>query len=268
VPSSLNIFVAFAAGLISFLSPCVLPLVPAYIGYLSGPAVMSAASTAGGGRREAAMTMTASSARWKVFAHSALFVLGFTIIFVVVIGGLAGTFSDLLREHKRAVQYVMGVMLVIFGLFMLHMVNIPLLNYTRRADTAMRSTAGNLGYLRSLLIGMGFAIGWTPCIGPTLGLMFTLAMNNSQAEAFPLFLSYSLGLGIPFLLAGFAMGQISSGLKKLTRRTYSLKIGAWKVVDQVDIVSLVSGVLLVVVGIMVFTNSLTIINQYFPTFGI
>jgi cytochrome c-type biogenesis protein len=184
-----------------------------------------------------------------------------------VIGGLAGQLSELLRENRLIVQKIMGVLLVVFGLFMLHVVNIPVLNYTRRADTAMRSM-GSPGYLRSLLIGMGFAIGWTPCIGPTLGLMFNLALNNDQAAAFPLFLAYSLGLGIPFLAAGFAMGQISSGLKKLTRRTYSLRLGNWKAVDQVDVVSLVSGTLLIVVGVLVFSNALTLLNQYFPTFGI
>src|SRR5438552_14024371 len=161
--STLNIFVAFAAGLVSFLSPCVLPLVPAYIGYLSGPAVMSAAGAgagmgAGSARRSggAAVAMSASAARWRVLAHSALFVLGFTVIFVVVIGGLAGQLSDLLRENRLIVEKIMGVLLVVFGLFMLHVVNIPFLNYTRRADTAMRSL-GSPGYLRSLLIGMGFA---------------------------------------------------------------------------------------------------------------
>src|SRR5436305_8224733 len=145
--SSLNIFVAFFAGLVSFLSPCVLPLVPAYIGYLSGPAVMTAASSSRAGGETA--TMQLSTARWRVFAHSALFVLGFTIIFVVVIGGLAGQLSDLLRENRLVVQKIMGVLLVVFGLFMLHVVNIPFLNYTRCADTAMRSI-GSSGYLRPL----------------------------------------------------------------------------------------------------------------------
>src|SRR5207248_6975147 len=136
--SSLNIFVAFIAGLVSFLSPCVLPLVPAYIGYLSGPAAMSAVSASRAG--DGTATMAVSAARWKVMAHSALFVLGFTVIFVVVIGGLAGQLSDWLQVNKRPVQYIMGGLLVVFGLFMLRVVNIPLLNYTRRADTAMRTT--------------------------------------------------------------------------------------------------------------------------------
>src|SRR5438552_11347778 len=202
--SSLNIFVAFAAGLVSFLSPCVLPLVPVYIGYLSGPAAMSAGRVGPQGQAGAA-TMSVSAARWRVLGHSALFVLGFTIIFVVVIGKLAGVLTGLLWDHKLEVQRLMGVVLVIFGLFMLHVINIPFLNYTRRADTMLRPST-NLGYLRSLFIGMGFAIGWTPCIGPTLTLMFGIVSNNDEAAAFPLFLAYSLGLGIPFLVAGLAMG--------------------------------------------------------------
>jgi cytochrome c-type biogenesis protein len=259
--SSLNLFVAFIAGLVSFLSPCVLPLVPVYIGYLSGPAVMGAVAGAGSG---GTVAMSASAARWRVMLHALLFVVGFSLIFVVVIGGLAGALSDVLREHRRLVQYIMGAMLIVFGLHMLSIINISFLNYTRRLDVR---PADNLGYLRSFLIGMGFGIGWTPCIGPTLGLMFTLALNNQQAEAFPLFLAYSLGLGIPFLLAGLAMGQISGALKKLTRRTYSLKIGGWTAVDHVNIISIVSGLLLIVVGLLVFTNTMTILNQIAPDFG-
>ena len=132
----------------------------------------------------------------------------------------------------------------------------------------LRPSNNNMGYFRSLLIGMGFAIGWTPCVGPTLGLMFGLALNNEQVEAFPLFLAYSLGLGIPFLIAGMAMGQISSGLKKLTRRSYSLQFGSWKVIDRVDIVSLISGVLLIFVGVLIFQNWMTLLNQLAPNFSL
>src|SRR4051812_24959569 len=115
--TSPDIFVAFIAGLLSFLSPCVFPLVPAYIGYLGGPTVMGAmsgASTMGG-----TATVSSSTARWTAVLHTFMFVIGFTLIFVVVIGGLAGQLSDLLVQNRRVIQYVMGGLLVIFGLHML-----------------------------------------------------------------------------------------------------------------------------------------------------
>jgi cytochrome c-type biogenesis protein len=255
--STPNIFIAFLAGLISFLSPCVFPLVPAYIGYLGGPTVMGAMS--GASAMGGTTTVSASSARWTAVLHTLLFVLGFTIIFVVVIGGLAGQLSELLTQNRRVIQYIMGTILVIFGLHMLTLIHIPFLDYTRRLDVR---PADNLGYLRSLLVGMGFAIGWTPCIGPTLSIMLTMVLNNRQADAFPLFLSYSLGLGIPFLLAALAIGQISAGMKKLTRRSVTFKLGNWTVLDHANVVSIFSGALLLVMGYLVFTNSLTILNQF------
>ena len=98
--------------------------------------------------------------------------------------------------------------------------------------------------------------------------MFGIVSNNGEAAAFPLFLAYSLGLGIPFLVAGLAMGQVSAGLKKLTRRSYSFQLGSWKVVDRVDIISLVSGLLLIVVGVLIFQNWMTLLNQLAPNFSL
>ncbi len=245
------LYVAFLAGLLSFLSPCVLPLVPAYIGYLGGAAVPVARGTAMSGEA----TMSQTTARWIVLANALLFVLGFTLVFALI-GNLAGALSSLLAEHRREIQYVAGGMLVIFGLHMVGLIRIQFLDYTRRLD--VRPTA-KLGYLRSFLIGLGFGVGWTPCIGPTLGLIFTLALNGNQADAFLPFVAYSVGLGIPFIATALAMGRISTALKRLTRRSFSFKLGGWKVVDQVNIVSLVSGVLLILMGALIFTNSLTIL---------
>lgn len=266
-----SLLIALLAGIVSFLSPCVLPLVPAYIGYMSGSALGVARGGVAGGNMAAATARTgaagwpAISARWIVMLHALLFVLGLTVVFVVVIGGLAGTFSYLLREKKLILQQVMGVLLVVFGLHTVGLINIPFLNYTRRLDIR---PAENLGYLRSFLIGAGFAIGWTPCVGPTLGAIFTLALNDQEGQAFLPALVYSAGLGIPFLLTAMAMGRISAGLKRLTRRTYSLRIGRWSPVDRVDVISLASGLLLVVMGLLVFTNSLTILTTIAPNFGI
>ena len=245
-----SLFVALAAGLLSFLSPCVLPLVPAYIGYLSGPAVAGAriASTSGG-----TATISTATARWVAVSHALAFVLGFSFVFVAVIGGMAGVLSEVLQNNKLILQQIMGILLIIFGIHTLGLLRIQFLDYTRRLDVR---PAGNTGYLKSLLIGMGFGFGWTPCVGPTLGLILTLSVNGQQAEAFLPGLAYSIGLGIPFLLTALAMGSISSFLKRITRRTYSLKIGQWQAIDQVNIISVISGLLLIVMGILVATNSL------------
>lgn len=257
-----SLFIALAAGLLSFLSPCVLPLVPAYIGYLSGPAVAGArAASASGGTA----TMSTATARWVALSHALVFVLGFTLVFVVVIGGMAGVLSEVLQRNKTILQQIMGILLIIFGIHTLGLIRISFLDYTRRLD--VRPT-GNVSHLKSFLIGIGFGFGWTPCVGPTLGLIFTLAVNGQQAEAFLPGLSYSLGLGIPFMLTALAMGSISSALKRLTRRTYSLQLGSWKVMDQVNIISIISGILLIVMGLLVATNSLAILAGFGAAFDL
>ncbi len=274
--SNLNIFIAFFAGLVSFLSPCVLPLVPAYIGYMSGSAVSLAggAKASMGARVSAGVRVSGVNVstavadpppKWAVVSHALVFVLGFTLVFVVVIGGLAGALSYALQDNKRILQQVMGIVLLVLGLHMMGILKIPFLNYDTRRFS--RPT-GNIGYLQSFLIGTGFALGWTPCVGPVLTGIFTLSLNGKQLEALPLFLAYSLGLGVPFILTALAMGQVSTALKKLTRRTFSLQIGGWQVLDHVNVVSLVSGGLLIMMGLLVFTNTLTILAPAVNWFNI
>ena len=250
---SVNLIWAFIAGLASFLSPCVLPLVPAYIGYMGGSTVMAAraAATVGGDS-----TVATSTARWVAVSHAVVFVLGLTLVLVLAFGGLTLALRMLFFESRIVLQWIAGVVLIILGIHMLGVINLPFLNYTRRLD--LRPTS-NLGYLRSFAIGVGFALGWTPCVGPILGGITAIALTGNTLQAFPLFIAYSLGLGVPFILAAMAMGQIASVLKKLTRRAYSLKIGNWKVIDQVNIVSLVSGALLVIMGVLIFTGTLAIL---------
>lgn len=300
-----ELYIAFLAGLLSFLSPCVLPLVPAYIGYLGGSAVrtlpaqskprpaaamstVSATAPAGpmevGSEtrpraqrptpeaRAAAQAQSSAAARWVVLTHAVVFVLAFTMVFAII-GGLIGSTRDLLLSenplfhlsNRRLLQYVMGALLVVFGLHMIGLINIPWLNYERRLGDKLRPGA-NLSYVRSFLIGLGFGIGWTPCIGPTLGLIFTMAINGNQGAAVLPFLAYSIGLGVPFILTALAMGRISGFLKKLTRRSYSLQLGSWKAIDRVNIVSLISGLLLFVMGVLIFFDLLTILAP--PVAGI
>jgi len=209
--------------------------------------------------------MQAASSRWLVMVHAVVFVLGFTLVFAII-GGLVGSLRDVLLgenpwfgiSNRRILEYVMGLLLVVFGLHMIGLINIPWLNYERRLGDKLRPST-NLSYIRSFLIGLGFGLGWTPCIGPTLSLIFTMSLGGKQSEAILPFLAYSIGLGIPFLLTALAMGRISAFLKRLARKSYSVRIGNWKAIDRVNIVSLVSGGLLLIMGILIFFNLVTLI---------
>jgi len=259
--STPDLFLAFIAGLLSFFSPCVFPLVPVYLGYLSGPAVMAARTAAATGGTAA---MSTSTARWIVLGHALMFMLGFTFVFGAILGGMASFMKVFFFDNRHIINWVMGILLIIFGLQTLTILRIPFLDYTKRLDLR---PSQNLGYLRSLIIGIAFAIGWTPCTSYQLGLIFTLATNN-PGQAFIPFLVYSLGFGLPFLLAALALGQVSAGLKRITRRSYFFKIGNWTIIERVNIISLISGVVLVFMGILVLTNALAFLSTITPPINI
>ena len=252
-----DLLLSFAAGVLSFLSPCVFPLVPVYLGYLSGPAVVAARAAAASG---ATAAMSISTARWVVLGHAVMFMLGFTFIFGAVFGSLAGFLTEFFFKNKDIINRVMGTMLIIFGMHSVGLIRIGFLDYTRRLELR---PSQNLGYLRSLIIGIGFAIGWTPCTSIQLGLIFTLARDDPGGAFIP-FVIYSLGFGLPFLLAALALGQISAGLKRITRRGYSLKLGNWQIIREVNIISLVSGIMLILMGVLVLTDALYFLSTITP----
>jgi cytochrome c-type biogenesis protein len=317
---SLTLPLAFVAGLLSFASPCVLPLVPAYVGYLGGTAVI------GGGQ------VDVRGETWRTFSHSLFFVLGFMAIFVLL--GASATFvGQLLLDYSVLLQRVGGVLLVIFGMRMmavgwgrqrwigaavvvglatlllsnslplerleegLVMVAVVLagagfiqpvqiglaglagvLNYLSSYDALVPNLVASVlvslmavflnrsdlfyaekkielrqtnqsGYLRSLLFGVVFAAGWTPCVGPILaGILILAGTLGTVGQGVMMLVVYSLGLGIPFLLVGLAFGPLSAWLRKMNR--------------YLGVVSIVSGVLLVLMGILIFTDSLGFLAQY------
>jgi cytochrome c-type biogenesis protein len=236
-----NIWVAIWAGMLSFLSPCVLPLVPSYLGYMSGASVQKG---------------TVQAPRLVILFHALIFVLGFTLIFVMIFGLGAELLRNLFGYNWRTViQWVGGIMMIIFGLHFLGIFNLPWLDMTKRLDVRPDP---RLGYLRSFIIGVGFAIGWTPCIGPFLGLLLSM---TGQAQAIPLFIAYSLGLGVPFIIAALSMGQLTVWLRKITRRTFDLKIGGRVLLHDLNVISMVSGVLLIFMGILLISNRVTWLNQ-------
>jgi cytochrome c-type biogenesis protein len=241
---------AFAAGVISFLSPCVLPLVPAYVAHLTG---VSSAPEATAGRRE---TMT----------HALAFVAGFGLVFTAI-GASAGLAGSLLIDQLPTLEKIAGVFLIILGLNLMGVLRLPWLYrtyqlgsgtfgtpaYAGAAVTATatletRSTA--LSYARSIGLGSAFAVSWTPCIGPVLGTIIGLAATSSTVhQGAYLLLAYSAGLGLPFLIAGFALGRVTETLRRFHRFLPALEVG--------------TGALIVVVGILVFLNEFTSLNRYF-----
>ena len=263
---------AFAAGLLSFLSPCVLPLVPGYLAHLTG--------TAASAQRPECVS------RRRMVTHAATFVAGFTAVFVTLgasaglIGSLAsGDNSYFIRDHQRLLAEIGGVFLIVMGLNVIGVIRIPLLYRTYTLETATArvpasagvagggaavltmgggqrrgaappSWIGGLDYAKSFGVGSAFAIGWTPCIGPVLGAILTWsAQSASVAKGTYLLLVYSLGLGVPFIITGLAVVPITSSLRRVR--------------GLMPAVEIATGVLVIFVGILLFTGNLAMFNTYF-----
>ena len=234
--SNISLGLAFLAGLASFLSPCVFSLVPAYIGYLGGRAA--------GGENNA-------SNRWITFTHGVAFVLGFSVVFVLL-GVAAAAAGHFLYDLRYWLAKIGGLVVIIFGLHMIGVFRIPFLEYDTRVTTAPDR---KLGYLSSALMGVFFSAGWSPCVGPVLGAILTLALNGgSIAHGASLLTSYSAGLAIPFLVAALGIGWVSATLRKYG-----------KVMRYVEIAM---GVVLVIVGAMLLTGIFGLIAQRTQVFWI
>lgn len=234
--SGISLFLALSAGVLSFASPCVLPLVPAYLGYLGGQVV-----TAEGGILP----------RWTIFLHGLFFVLGFSAIFVAL-GAAASGIGQLLYAYRPVLMKVGGVVIVVFGLHTLGVLKIPFLYYDTRHHYRHRP---ELGYFSSALMGFFFGAGWSPCVGATLGAVLTLALSEATVGRGALLLfGYSMGLGIPFLLMALGIGR-AVGILRRARRA-------------MRVVTIVSGLFLIVLGVMVFTNSLSWLAQWAPLFDV
>lgn len=236
--SQITLGLAFLAGLASFLSPCVFSLVPAYVGYLSG----RAAGGEGSG-----------SNRWVTFTHGLAFVLGFGVVFVIL-GVAVSAAGGLLFDIRTYLAKIGGIVVIIFGLHMIGVFRIPFLEYDTRVNTAPDQ---KWGYLSSALLGIFFSAGWSPCVGPVLGTILTLAINGgSVALGARLLSAYSAGLAIPFLVAALGIGWVTTILRR-----YS------KVMRYVEIAM---GVVLVIVGVLLFAGVFELIARYgyYVNFGL
>lgn len=220
----ISFLVAFGAGLLSFLSPCVVPLLPVYLASLAGPEILET-----GTKRK----------RLSVFLHSLIFVVGFSLIFTLW-GVGAGLIGSVLSAYLGIVRQVAGVLLILFGLLMLATLKVPWLSYTKRLNLSLGTRRG---YLRSFLIGVIFPVAWIPCTSWVLaGILMLAGASTTSGQGAYLLAVYSLGLGLPFLAIGLAFDFLTPFLRKVNR--YS----AW--------IYLISGLLLIIVGILVLTNQL------------
>lgn len=221
------LLVAFVGGILSFLSPCVLPLVPSYLGFITGYTIEEM-----GNRRRSAMI------------HALLFVLGFSLIFIVL-GASATALGATLRVYREAVMRVAGVLIIFFGLYCLGVIKLGFLSQERRVHLDQKP----IGMLGSVLVGMAFGAGWSPCIGPILGGILTLASTqDGVGRGMALLASYSAGLAVPFLVAAWAVESFLDWFKAFRK--------------HIGMVQKVSGVLLIAVGLLIATGQFTRLAGY------
>lgn len=280
--AGVSIFVAFLAGLLSVASPCVLPLIPAYLGYLTDASLESATSPGQGNKRPAnsrtqpqpsigGMGMATSAVLPKTtttkqsspttlpssavattlvtpspFLHSLSFVSGFSLVFVTF-GVSLGIVGFFLRDQQDIILKVAGSLLIVLGLHLARVITIPWMQQEKRIEVG---AGQRISYTRSFLVGSAFSAGWSPCIGPTLGAILALAIaSGTVAQAGILLAAYSLGLAVPFLSMGLAFHSVKPLYIRIKRYT--------------GIVNYVSGALLIVIGILIFTDSLINLNSLF-----
>jgi cytochrome c-type biogenesis protein len=233
---NISISVAFIAGLASFLAPCVLPLVPAYLGYLSGYAVT----------KSDAPTL---SKRFFIAAHAVAFVIGFSLVFILL-GTAAGSLGRWLRGDWF--RYLGGLLIIFFGLALMELLHVPFLQNEARLQWRGKE---EWGFISSILIGMVFAAGWTPCVGPALSAILVLSADHATVgHGVVLLMAYSAGIGLPFILAGFLIDRLDGLLKRVAR--------------YLPTIQKIAGAVLVLVGIIVITDGFSAISLWLEQRGI
>lgn len=227
--NNVSLILAFAAGLVSFLSPCVLPLVPAYVGYFTGISVEES---------------TSREAKLNIFNKSLGFILGFSMIFIIM-GASITSLGQLLIKNQSIFRKAAGILIFIFGLHTSGIFKIKLLSHEKKFISFKR----NKGIGGSFFMGMAFAAGWTPCVGPILSSILLYASNmDTIGRGILLLTVYSLGLAVPFLLTALAVGNLSGKISRLPK--------------YLKIISIASGTLMMIMGILIFTNKIAILSGY------
>ncbi|MFC1557446.1 cytochrome c biogenesis CcdA family protein [candidate division KSB1 bacterium] len=234
----ISIIAAFSAGIISFISPCVLPLVPAYISFMSGISLEEL--TSGSTKR----------IRSEVVISSLVFILGFSIVFIML-GAAASSFGQFLLQKQVIIQKIAGAVIIVFGLHLTGVFRIKFLLYEKR----LHSQSKNVSLISTFFIGMAFAFGWSPCLGPILsGILGLAALEEHLYRGVMLLGFYSLGLGLPFFLTALATDRFFGYFDKIKRHMRKVEI--------------ISGIFLIVIGVAIMFDFFTIfaswINQIFP----
>ncbi len=229
---SVGVAVSFSAGLFSFLSPCVLPLFPSYLSFITGMSVADLTADLG------------AAARRRVLFHALAFIVGFSIVFVAL-GASFSAAGQLLLDYRSWIRRAGGILIVVFGLYIAGVLRIGLFGRTQQWQLREKPA----GYLGSLAVGVTFGIGWTPCVGPILGAILSLASTVENVQrGVGLLVAYSAGLGVPFLLSAMALGPFLRFFKRYR--------------PLIPVVERAAGVLLVLVGVLVFTNYYVLLNAW------
>ena len=224
MPSNIYFITVFLEGLASFLSPCVLPMIPVYLTYLTGQSIEDIASR---------------KSHKRLIVNAIAFVLGFSIVFVAL-GAAATSIGRFLGRYQYTIKRVSGILIIVFGLFHAGFLNIAFMQRERRRQMKVSAAPS---FITSTLIGMGFSIGWTPCIGPILTSVLLMASNAETLVAGMGLLSiYALGLGVPFILMAILMGTMYSRFQNLYK--------------YMDWIKKISGILLVAIGILILLNKM------------
>lgn len=231
----ISLILAFSAGLLSFLSPCVLPLIPAYVSYLTGSSVNELMS-----RKQRLFTL------YKAIG----FTLGFSIIFIIA--GLSitaiGRYFD---KYQSYIRIVGGIIVVLMGLHITGLLKIKYLYYEKRVTEPSKLGSG----ASSLLLGMAFAAGWTPCVGPILSSILIYASGaETLTKGTMLLVAYSVGLAAPFIFTALAIDSFTKLFRKISK--------------YMNIISIISGILVIAVGLLILTNKMVVLNSYFNIFNI
>lgn len=235
----LNYPIAFSAGVVSFFAPCVLPLLPAYISYITGVSLKELDEKG------------YDPFKREVIISSTLYVLGFSLVFIIL-GVTAASFGILLRQNSRLIQQIGGILIIIFGLEFAGLLHIPFLSKERKIK--LPNWTQKLGHFRAFLLGVIFATAWTPCVGAILGSILALAaVSASVFQGATMLFVYSLGISIPFLIVSLTLTAAPKYLKAIGR--------------HIGLISRISGIILVIIGILLITDTYKYMNAWLYNFA-
>lgn len=232
IKENVSLYIAFMAGIFSFLSPCVLPLVPSYVSFITGISF-----------QDLTQQINSSQIRKITILHSLLFILGFSIVFILL-GASATYLGNLLYTYQEIIKKIGGILIIFFGIYITGLIKFNFLYKEKK----IHLTKKPIGYLGTVLVGATFAFGWTPCISPILGSILLYASTSEKVqEGIILLTFYSLGLGIPFFISSLLINSFLSYFNKMKK--------------YISLITLISGIFLIIAGILLFTDKFSLLSS-------